>query len=115
MKHTQTPWETDKIAVRSSGPNGRQICLADISVRGRPYDETYDEAIANATFIVTACNAYYTLTEQRDELLEALELLVDGIQHATNHEVYTTSWISRCTDYKFSKAKEAIKKARGAK
>ena len=53
-KHTPGPWGTDEIAVRSEGPNGRQIALCEISVRGRPYDETYDEALANARLIASA-------------------------------------------------------------
>lgn len=53
-KHTAGPWEADKVAVRSSGPDGRQVCLCEISVRGRSYYETYDEAIANASLIAAA-------------------------------------------------------------
>jgi len=72
-KHTPGPWETDKVAVRSGGPNGRQICLCEITVRGRPYDETYDEAIANARLIAAA-----------PDLLEALKEWVGYVPSSTD-------------------------------
>jgi len=53
-KHTKGPWEADGISVRSEGSDGRQIALCEITVRGRPYNETYDEAIANAHLIASA-------------------------------------------------------------
>jgi hypothetical protein len=62
-EHTKGPWETDGISIRASGEN-RQIALCEITVRGRPYDETYDEAIANAQLIAAA-----------PDLLEALKML----------------------------------------
>lgn len=64
--HTQAtarPWETDSIAVRSAALNGHQIALCEISgrARGLPYDQTYDEAIANAALIVKAVNSHEAL------------------------------------------------------
>lgn len=53
-KWTPGPWETDRYAVRSEGPDGRQVALCEISVRGRPYEETYAEAEANASLISAA-------------------------------------------------------------
>lgn len=58
---TPGPWEGDRTAVRSEGPRGRQVCLCEISVRGRPYDETYDEALANARLIAAAPELYEAL------------------------------------------------------
>lgn len=73
--YTKGPWETDNIAVHSEGPSGRQICLCEITVRGRNYDETYDEALANARLIAAA-----------PDLLSCLKLLdARGFTQATWH------------------------------
>jgi len=64
VQHTAGPWEIDgNIAVRSSGPNGRQVCLCEITVRGRQYNETYDEAEANARLIAAAPDLLEALTD----------------------------------------------------
>lgn len=78
-KITPWPWETDRIAVRSAGYTGRQIALCEISVRGRPYDETYDEAIANAAFIANSpeyvahlLSELKRVTREKDEAAERM-------------------------------------------
>lgn len=81
-EHTQTPWECDGIDIRSKGLVGRQIALCEISVRGRPYDETYDEALANAAFIVKACNAHETLVKRLEQIARAAERIKG---YATEH------------------------------
>jgi hypothetical protein len=65
---TPGPWETDNIAVRSID---RQICLCEITVRGRPYDETYDEALANARLIAAAPDLLGALKFAEDTLSRA--------------------------------------------
>lgn len=91
-KHTQGPWEVDgNIAVRSSGPDGRQVCLCEITVRGRDHSETYDEAAANARIIAAA-----------PELLDALKDMVLGID---------AEFGPSRTDVNFPKARAAISKA----
>lgn len=55
--HTKEPWKADEQTVRSEGPDCRRLLVCDISVRGRPYNETYDEAVANAARIVACVNA----------------------------------------------------------
>jgi hypothetical protein len=86
---TPTPWETDGRAVRSSGPCGRQLCIFSASVNGRPFDETYDEAAANAAFTVRAVNSH-------DQLLAALKeaksmLRVVSLDEEGDYE-YRNSW-----------------------
>ena len=68
------PLEADNIAVRTAGPNGRQICLCEISDRGRPYNETYDEAVRFAAFIA-ACDPDTILS-----LLAALEARTKALE-----------------------------------
>lgn len=60
-KHAPGTWESDGISVRSEGADGRQIALCEITVRGRPYNETYDEAIANAHLIAAAPDLFVAL------------------------------------------------------
>lgn len=73
------PLEADNIAVRTAGPNGRQICLCEISDRGRPYNETYDEAVRFAAFIA-ACDPDTILS-----LLSALEERTKALRVALGH------------------------------
>jgi hypothetical protein len=73
-EHTPGPWETDGISVRSAGFSGRMIALCEISVRGRPYDETYDEAIANATLIASAPDMLEELKSVRRERDNAVQV-----------------------------------------
>lgn len=77
--HTPGPWEVDgNIAVRSSGPAGRQVALAEISVRGRPWDETYNEAMANARLIAAAPDLLAALIQTAQELEFQLEASKGG-------------------------------------
>lgn len=89
-EHTPTPWEVDRIAVRSSGPDGRQICLCEIHVRGRQYNETYDEALANAAFIVEAVNGYDQSRQTIEALVVALTLARKRIEYYG--QVDDSSW-----------------------
>ncbi len=74
MKHTPTPWETEKTKrctwiqhPDESRPEGCKIIL-------KIADTCCDaEAQANAEFIVEACNAYERLKKERGALLKALK------------------------------------------
>ena len=99
-KFTPGPWETDNYAVRSEGPNGRQIALCEISVRGRPYDETYPEALSNATLIAAAPDLY-------EALLDAL-FCMDGVADGDFARDGDTVKAAMAT------ARAALLKARGA-
>ena len=102
-QHTATPWEVQRlnhckgdlwlqIGYKGRGPIVRMNCTAEeMCPRGAPYrgsvicESKYmatpeEEQIANADFIVLACNSHDALLKQRDELLAALETLVKMVE-----------------------------------
>ena len=73
-RHTPEPWETGgvmtRVEVRPEGWNV-PMCIADCRTRNAPESEA--ERVANAAFIVQACNAHAAL-------VAALEALNAGLQ-----------------------------------
>ena len=68
--------------------NGADAKICEVSVGGHAFrfgggksDHTvrFDEAQANAAFIVQACNSHDALVQQRDELAEALKDVLDAL------------------------------------
>ena len=84
---TPLPWDRTGASITTSWGNNGQIQIAKTVIPEwhKNMVKGADEAVANATFIVTACNAYYTLTEQRDELLKALiRISEEKVSHPEN-------------------------------
>ncbi len=81
MEHTQLPWETSSRHVFSSGFDGANICSMS-SPRKSDFteyipldigDPDFNEAIANAAFIVQAVNSHDQLVAALEESLHLLE------------------------------------------
>lgn len=68
--HTPGPWRSELDNV-FGGPNDRSIYVADCAPMGGPVDGRPDQ-VANAAFIVRACNSHYALIEALTEARAAL-------------------------------------------
>ena len=67
--HTPTPWKVIKggvIIYAQRNPGGRKTYLADVS-----QDPGINQSIANAAFIVRACNSHAALVAALERLLTA--------------------------------------------
>ena len=83
-KHTPTPWRrstTNPFAINTA-EGGASRAIAEVST-GEWMPDVFvgaNEAIANAEFIVRACNSH-------DELLAALSDVCDGVERASSDNV----------------------------
>ena len=114
--HTRLPWAQGEGGGRGAtkyvyetNADGQQVaaiasCYHDLVVRD------YDEEVANAAFIVRACNSHY-------ELLEALDKCADKFEHYEQlHRLKSTSEGDEKADRNREMAdlcRTAIAKARG--
>ena len=94
MKHTPTPWTINTRASSLVEYGRRSICTCGGYSDGT--EETHDENLANAEFIVKAVNNHY-------QLLEALEACVKEIPFTSFQASSETKVL----------AQKAIKKAQG--
>lgn len=112
-EHTKLPWTIGPRRNVIAGPNGAIIIHceftdSDFSGKTKP---SGPEAIANAAFIVTACNVHATLTQQRDELAEALRELTESAEDYGASPAGGNEMMSRFEDA-ISSARAAITKVK---
>jgi len=74
-KHTPTPYEKNGLNIEVFGRGIVARCLT-------PNEGGVFECVANAEFIVTACNNYQALKEENEELKEQIKTLNDIIDKA---------------------------------
>lgn len=100
-KHTPGPWRTDENEIRMGHAYERRVLAPDGSNGGCVVAQLVgDDRIANAEFIVRACNSHY-------ELLEALKL----VTYSLAWHVETQGNGKRMDVMHLAQAREAIAKA----
>ncbi len=86
--HTSLPWRVDPAHMADIiGGDGRDVAETTLSVG---YRRPPAEQLANAAFIVTACNSHH-------DLLEALKDLVANFDAGPGSFVFDKNWASQCS------------------
>jgi len=96
MKHTPTPWLLDQRGERLIGSNGEHIGAYGLYIYN-PLSKT-DETVANAEFIVKACNSH-------DTLINTLHAALLELNYRNRKEKFST------TDVEIERIHSALKLA----
>ena len=85
--HTPTPWKVIKggvIIYAQRNPGGRKTYLADVS-----QDPGINQSIANAAFIVRACNSHAGLVAALEQAVTEMDDVLDHLSRMDFQKPYT--------------------------